>query len=85
MENACTAQSFAGYGTELDWLRALWDYHTNPGTRPGHEQMLEQLRGAHDDVDFSRSKAYERMLDYAAMQGFAARWVEMGTWNGIDY
>lgn len=85
MENMCVGTPFDGRGTELDWLRTFWDYHTNPGSQPGHTLIMDEMRRAHDDDGFGSSAAYQTMRTAAGADGLKARWDEMGQWNGIDY
>jgi hypothetical protein len=49
METTWTdADDWPGHGTELDWMRTFWDYHTNdltgqPGSRRSHSQLQAEL------------------------------------------
>lgn len=90
MENECTG-TFTGYGVELDWQRALWDYRTNPGTKPTHYQILRQYKNAVTGGSWSNTGAGDAfaaaIADYDNDHGtdFYPRWIEMSTYNGVDH
>ena len=74
-------------GTELDWMRHWWDFHTNnlpndPGFRPAHSWMFDLV----DDVSWQTgmwkaSEAFENELS----GGMRTRWRNYGCWNGIKF
>ncbi len=84
MEANCSG-SDTGYGVELDWMRALWDYHTNSGSKPNHASIMSQIESAHNHHAFSHGSAYFRLWDAADQAGFGNRWQDMSEHNGIDH
>lgn len=88
LENNFTG--YGGRGTELDWMRTYWDYHTNdqtshPGSAASHTQMQAEM-------DASDLSSNENMYD-DYRQGIAAesgcdqyeRIVFMAAANGADH
>jgi len=83
METNC-ALAYAGFGTELDWLRALWDLHTDSDTAPGFTEIVQWLDatpvwGNQDTFD---------LLDLEAEHwggALDAHWDVAKTRNGIDW
>lgn len=88
MENHCTG-SDAGHGTELDWMRALWDYRTNSGAKPSHAQILSQLEAAATGPFWTNTLASQAFLaaidefDNVHGTSFEQRWIQMASWNGL--
>jgi len=73
-----------GYGTEKDWMRFWWDFHTNPtpGTPPSHGQLFNIV----DGITWENGIFYvsETILDSLAGTT-ATRWDNYACWNGIAY
>ncbi len=90
LETRCTG-SDAGYGVELDWQRAFWDYLTNDGEKPTHYQLLRQLKNAVIGGSWSNANAYgaftDAIADYDADNGtdFFDRWIDFAAYNGVDH
>ena len=78
----CSSGDCDGYGVELDWMRAWWDFHTDDdlaGSRPDHADLHEIV----DDATWSASDAWDGMV--AALNGgWLTRWLDAGGWNGIS-
>ena len=77
--------NLSGWGVELDWLRAWWDYHTNPGSTPSQSQMMDEIAA---NSGWFRTDTYDFITDgIEAVSGAEQRdrWIEMGVWNGIDH
>ncbi len=83
MEAACVPP-YGGHGTELDWLRTFWDYHTNAGTKPGHSLILDEMWRAHEAMT-KHCQGYRRMHESATSDGLGERWASFGAYNGIDW
>lgn len=90
LETQCT-DSPDGRGVELDWLRALWDYRTNPGTKPSRYQILRQLKNAVTGGDWGNLGAGDAfsaaVADYDMQYGtsFYPRWTGNASYNGVDH
>lgn len=83
MENQCTS-SFVGKGTELDWMRALWDYYEDPNTagRPSFPDILDFLS---ESSGWGNGDAWSLTQDGADAVGTSSRWTTAGTRNGVDH
>lgn len=71
MERVCDVRD--GWSTELDWLRILWDYHTDDhsnsspsSSKPDHKDIVEHIADAHDFMK-SYGLTEEKYLAYDAM------------------
>lgn len=86
MESVCT-EPYGGYGVELDWLRTFWDYHTNsnPGGKPSHFEIMDQLDAAYDHPQFGVNNAWIKIYEAALNDGFGPRFLEMADWNGVNH
>lgn len=78
--------NLVGKGTELDWVRQLWDVHTNGSADPSFGAMIRWIAGAPRwDTDGAASArahgaAYAN-LDYEAQQ--ADHSAIRGNWNAV--
>ncbi len=93
MENEC-ASADVGWGTELDWLRTFWDYHTDShssSSKPSHQAIVEHMEDAHDWMWSQSSpalyyRAYEAMIDSGSSTStFRTRFKVDAQKNGADY
>jgi hypothetical protein len=71
-------------GTELDWLRAYWDFRTNAGTQPSHWDIFAHLDAADAQVGgYGMEDTHDR-LEAVLPPGFATRWDVAMDANGAD-
>lgn len=74
-------------GTELDWLRAYWDFRTNagPGTKPTHRQIFDHLNDTYDasGSHYGLTDTHDR-LENELPAGLVSRWDEAMDYNGAD-
>ena len=90
LENRCSG-TLQGYGVEMDWMRAFWDYRTDSGTAPSHYQLLRQIKNAVTGGNWSHATAYtafaDAVTDYDVDYGtsFSPRWTADADWNGVDH
>jgi len=76
-----------GMGVELDWMRAWWDYHTNPepGFRPDTSVMVDEIAA---NSGWGQSDTYQFITDGIESSSGAEqrqRWIQQAVWNGIDH
>jgi hypothetical protein len=78
-----------GHGTQLDWMRTFWDYHTNtntsqPGSIPSHAQMQAELAASSLSSNVNMYDDYRQGI--AAVSGCEQyeRLVFMVAANGAD-
>ncbi len=83
MESNCDPP-YGGYGSELDWLRALWDLHTDATDSPGFTEILQWMDAA---SSWGRLDAYDQIDREADIIGgrFDSIWDTVKSWNGIDW
>lgn len=83
MENECSP-SFTGKGSEVDWMRALWDYYQNssPAPRPDFDGVLDFVAAM---PNWSATDAWPKSEDGADEVGTSVRWGNAGWLNGIDH
>ncbi|MCH9681973.1 MAG: hypothetical protein K0V04_11105 [Deltaproteobacteria bacterium] len=83
LETQCLP-SWIGKGTELDWMRALWDYNQNPAPlpRPDFDGVLDLIDAA---PTWGTADAWLRMDDGADILGESGRWTTVSKLNGIDH
>jgi hypothetical protein len=75
-------------GTELDWLRAYWDFRTNasPGSEPTHWQIFDHVADvyhAYPNDHYSLIATQGRLEAYIPA-ALADRWDEAMDYNGAD-
>lgn len=80
MENEC-APTYGGRGVELDWLRQLWDVHTE-GSEPSMNQMLGWMSSA---AVWNATNGYSRLNTAADAVGGAinTNWDNRKAQNGV--
>lgn len=76
-----------GFGVELDWLRAWWDYHTNPspGSPTSQSQIMDEIA---EGSGWNRTNIYQSLVDgIEALSGTDQRdrWTAIAAGNGIDH
>jgi hypothetical protein len=83
MESNCDPP-YGGYGAELDWMRALWDLHTDATDSPGFTEILQWMDAA---SSWGRLDAYDQIDREADVIGgrFDTIWDTAKTRNGIDW
>jgi hypothetical protein len=83
MENNC-ALAWKGYGTELDWMRALWDLHTDSTLAPSFTEIVQWLDSS---PVWGNLDAYELIdLEAERLGGqLDLHWDVAKTRNGIDW
>ena len=73
-------------GTELDWLRAYWDFRTNgpEANRPTHRDIFDHLNATYDaEGGFGLTDTHDRLV--ANLPGeFASEWDSAMDFNGAD-
>ncbi len=82
-DSNCAGGDCDGFGAELDWMRAWWDYHTDgdlPGTRPSHAGLHQHVK---DALNWTKDTAYEELLD-AVSESRKARFRDASIWNGTS-
>lgn len=78
----CANQDCPGYGTELDWMRAWWDFYTDkdlagdPLTASELQQFIGRGKGG------SRTTAWPDLRD-GSTGTLRTRWLQVSGWNGI--
>jgi hypothetical protein len=89
METYWSSGNWPGHGTEVDWARTFWDYHTNDpgahGSWPSHAQMQREL-GASGTM--GQKDSYDRLrIGVAAESGCSQyeRLVYYAAANGADH
>lgn len=86
METNCSTASggLTGRGTEIDWLRTLWDVHTNATTPPTFTAIMNWMAGS---GTWSSSTAFSTLDTGANSFGgqLNTDWDSMKTFNGIDH
>ena len=86
MENECTyiPPDMVGRGVELDWLRALWDVHTQGSQHATFTEMIEWMNAADR---WSPTEAYQNLDEEASQIGGALEtdWITAVDLNGIDH
>jgi hypothetical protein len=74
-------------GTELDWLRAYWDFRTNasPGSKPTHRQIFDHLSDTYDASasHYGLTDTHDR-LESDLPAGLVDRWDFVMDFNGAD-
>ncbi len=75
---------WGGYGTEIDWMRALWDLHTDGIDPPGFTEIVEWLDSANVWGDVT---AFDELDSEADEIGgnLNRNWDTAKTQNGIDW
>jgi len=66
-------------GTELDWLRALWDFQYDSGSMPNNDDMQNMFL---DTGGWSQSNIYDQ-VEAALPSGFVSRWRTAADRNGV--
>ncbi len=81
-DSNCSSHDCVGYGTELDWMRAWWDFYTD-GDLPGSplsssalQQFIGRGRGG------SRTTAWPDLLN-GSTGTLRQRFFQASDWNGI--
>jgi hypothetical protein len=75
-------------GVELDWLRTFWNYHTDTGTKPTHQQIFQHVNATHDDARFEPEttvNVFAIMHDAAPNLNLLNRWTNLGDRYGINH
>lgn len=89
-ENGCDCPSCEGdlgavtvpaedMSTEIDWLRALWDFRTDNGVAPTHNQVFDVVTNY-----VSQRHTYDD-LTAEVVPGFLTRWIVAATVNGVAH
>jgi hypothetical protein len=88
--NYTPSTEWPGHGTQLDWMRTFWDYHTNtstsqPGSKPSHAQMQAEL--AASNLSHNKNMYDDYRQGIAAVSGCEQyeRLVFMASANGADH
>lgn len=83
MENQCDPV-IAGYGNELDWMRALWDFYQNghPAPRPDFADVLDFVAAS---GGWSQFDAWPKTQEGAHAVGRIHRWRSAAWSNGVDH
>lgn len=71
-------------GTELDWMRTFWDYHTDddlPGALRSHVQLQADIEAA---GGWTSSSAWTAIAAGMTAQGTGTRWQDAGDNNGVS-
>jgi hypothetical protein len=68
-------------GTELDWLRAFWDFRTDPpaNTQPTHSDVFDIVA-----TSVGHTSAFAELSEEVPV-GLVARWNAAASLNGIDH
>lgn len=79
----CSSGNCNGRGVELDWMRTLWDFHTDgdlPGTRPDHTAVHNAIDAA---GGWSSTNTWDRLID--GLSGSVRdRMQDAADWNGTS-
>lgn len=90
MEANWSSGSWPGYGTELDWMRALWDFHTNssPGSFVSHSDLEASFAGQLPAGSSDKFRGYDMyrqgVADAIGCEQYE-RLVYMADANGADH
>ena len=79
----CVNGNCNGYGTELDWMRFWWDFHTDtdlPGAIPGHADLQELIDAAGSWSDNNAWDVLRNSLSGTTL----SRWSDASVWNGTS-
>jgi hypothetical protein len=88
--NNCTTNDRCGKGTNIDWLRMFWDWHTpfDPGSKPNINTMRAVYAAAAGDDGLLNDNYYlkfrEAVDTEVATLAFRAAWDAAAAWNGTD-
>lgn len=69
-------------GTELDWMRTFWDYHTDddiPGSLRNHVQLQGDIEAS---GGWAANTAWDDIDAGMTARGTGARWQTVGDYNG---
>lgn len=86
MANMCFVTD--GHSVEMDWLRCLWDYRTNSGTKPTHWEIFDHVRFTRMVHPWTSTTTYDRLSDAIddpalGQTGSALRFKLLAISNGV--
>jgi hypothetical protein len=86
MRNMCNNPKI-GYGVEIDWLRQLWDVHTNGSSPPSFTAMMNWIASAAGFWGWDNDNVYEVLDDEALSIGGSlwSNWNSTKDVNGVNY
>ena len=80
----CSATNCAGRGVEMDWLRFLWDFRTDSGTKPTHAEIFSLTGDAEALHGLLSATDIQDWLEDVVPAALLIRWDTLADANGAD-